>query len=175
MVELLGVNGAIAAQMMMLSLVAVGGAHAVLPDVYRFMVTQNAWVDATTFASLVALAQAAPGPNVLVLTMLGYQVSGVAGAVIAPLAFCIPTSVLCYVIARWEKRSGESPWKKTLKAGLAPLTVGVVAASGCILVAGVGVSPMVVVIAGVTAVLSAIKKWNPLWYIGAGALLSLAL
>lgn len=175
MVEMLGVNGAIAAQMMVLSLVAVGGAHAVLPDVYRFMVTQNGWVDGTTFASLVALSQAAPGPNVLVLTMLGYQVSGVAGAVIAPLAFCVPSSVICYYIARWDKRGGETAWKTRVKAGLAPLTVGVVLASGCILVSGVGVNAMVVVIAAVTAVLSARKKWNPLWYIGAGAVASLAL
>lgn len=172
MVELLGVTGAYAAQMMILSLVAVGGAHAVLPDVYRFLVTQNGWIDGTTFASLVALSQAAPGPNVLVLTMLGYQISGFPGAVAGVVAFCLPSSVMCFFIARWDTRGGETPWKRIIKAGLAPLTVGVVVASGCILVAGVGASVLVVAIAAATAYLSATKKWNPLWYIGAGALLS---
>jgi chromate transporter len=174
--ETLGPTLQLAGHLFVLSFFAVGGAHAVLPDVYRFMVTEHGWVTGAQFGTLVALSQAAPGPNVLVLSLLGYQVSGVLGATLALVAFCIPSGVICYTIARWDRAGGDTPWKRIVKAGLAPLTVGVVIASGTILAQSAGATGAIpILLAGATALLSASKSWHPLWYIAVGALVTVFL
>lgn len=165
-----------AAHLAVLSFFAIGGAHAVLPDVYRYLVADKALVTGATFGSLVALSQAAPGPNVLVLALLGYQIGGAAAAAIATLAFCVPSSIIAYAYARWDKSGGERPWKRIAKTGLAPLTVGVAIASGCILAKSAGSTGVVpMLIAAATAWLSVTRGWHPLWYIAAGAAIGLAL
>ena len=78
----------------LLSFVAFGGATALLPELYRVVVDQRQWMDATTFAHLYAIAQAAPGPNVLVVTLIGWQVAGLAGELTATVAMCLPMSVV---------------------------------------------------------------------------------
>ena len=82
----------------LLSFVAFGGATALLPELYRVVVEQHHWMDATTFAHMYAIAQAAPGPNVLVVTLIGWQVAGLAGALVATLAMCLPMSVVVYLL-----------------------------------------------------------------------------
>ena len=162
---------ALAWKLVKLSLVAVGGAHTVMPDIYRFIVEENAWLQPQEFASLFALGQAAPGPNVLVLAMFGYRISGFLGAVVAPIAFCLPSVVLCYFIARADLRGGDTRWKRTVKNGLVPLTVGVIIAAAGILLKTTGGAWGAVAIAVVTAVLAYRTKLNPLWFIGVGAVI----
>jgi chromate transporter len=159
----------LAAHLALLSIVSVGGAHAMLPDIYRFIVIEHGWLGGQEFATLVALGQAAPGPNVLVTTLLGYQIGGLACAIVAPLAFILPSSLAVYAFAHVDARGGDAPWKTIVKRGLAPLTVGLVIASGVVLAQGAGAGLGGYAVAGIVAVLHAFTRLHPLWLIGAGA------
>src|SRR5574343_373268 len=109
-----------------LAFVAFGGATALLPEMHRVVVEQHHWLDNTTFTLLYAIAQAAPGPNVLVVTLIGWQIAGLAGALSATLAMCLPMSVLIYLlIDRWEGFAGRR-WQQAVSLGVAPLAVGLV-------------------------------------------------
>jgi chromate transporter len=108
----------------LLSFVAFGGATALLPELYRVVVENHRWMDATTFAHLYAIAQAAPGPNVLVVTLIGWQVAGLAGALTATVAMCLPMSVVVYLLfGHWDRFKGAR-WQRAIQLGVAPLAVG---------------------------------------------------
>jgi chromate transporter len=157
----------------LLSVVAFGGATALLPEMHRVVVENHHWLDDATFTHLYAIAQAAPGPNVLVVTLIGWKVAGLGGAFAATLAMCLPMSVLIYLlIDRWEGFSGKR-WQKAISLGVAPLAVGLVF-SGATLIAqagGFGWAAYILVCATVIANLG--TKWHPLWFIGIGAGLGL--
>jgi chromate transporter len=164
-----------AAHLALLSIVSVGGAHAMLPDIYRFVVIEHGWLGGQEFAALVALSQAAPGPNVLVSTLLGYQFGGILAAVVAPLAFILPSSLATFAFAHFDRRGGDAPWKTIVKQGLAPLTVGLVVASGIVLAQGVGAGPAGFAITAAVAVLVAFTRLHPLLLIAAGAVVGFLL
>ena len=166
---------AFAAHLALLSIVSVGGAHAMLPDIYRFVVLEHGWLSGQDFAALVALSQAAPGPNVLVSALLGYQFGGLLAAVAAPVAFIVPSSVATYVFAHFDRRGGDAPWKAIALQGLAPLTVGLVIASGIVLASGVGAGLAGYAIAAIVAAASAFTRIHPLWFIVAAALAGLVM
>jgi chromate transporter len=157
----------------LLSFVAFGGATALLPEMHRVVVEQHQWLDETTFTHLYAIAQAAPGPNVLVVTLIGWKVAGLAGALAATLAMCLPMSVVIYLlIDRWEGFAGTR-WQKAISLGVAPLAVGLVF-SGASLIgqsAGLGLAGAALVL--VTVVLNLKTRIHPLYFIVAGALLGL--
>jgi chromate transporter len=158
-----------AAHLAVLSIVSVGGAHSMLPDIYRFVVIEHGWLSGQEFATLVALSQAAPGPNVLVTTLLGYQFGGLLAAIVAPLAFILPSSLAVYAFAHLHVRGGDAPWKTIAMQGLAPLTVGLIIASGVVLAQGAGAGFVGYVIAGVVAALVTFTRLHPLWFIAVGA------
>ena len=158
-----------AAHLALLSIVSVGGAHAMLPDIYRFVVTEHGWLSGQEFTTLVALSQAAPGPNVLVSTLLGYQFGGLLAAVVAPLAFILPSSLATYAFAHFDRRGGDAPWKAIAMQGLAPLTVGLVIASGFVLAQGAGAGLVGYAITAAVAGLVALTRVHPLLLIAAGA------
>ncbi len=158
-----------AAHLALLSIVSVGGAHAMLPDIYRFVVLEHGWLSGQDFAALVALSQAAPGPNVLVSTLLGYQFGGLLAAVVAPLAFILPSSFATYAFAHFDRRGGDALWKAIALQGLAPLTVGLVIASGIVLAQGIGAGVAGYAITAAVAVGSAFTRAHPLALIAAGA------
>jgi len=166
---------AFAAHLALLSIVSVGGAHAMLPDIYRFVVLEHGWLSGQDFAALVALSQAAPGPNVLVSALLGYQFGGLLAAVAAPVAFIVPSSLATYVFAHFDRRGGDAAWKAIALQGLAPLTVGLVIASGIVLAQGVGAGPAGYGIAAIVAAASAFTRIHPLWFIAAAALAGLVM
>lgn len=158
----------------LLSFVAFGGATALLPEIHRVVVENHQWLDDTTFTHLYAIAQAAPGPNVLVVTLMGWEVAGFFGALAATLAMCLPMSVLIYLlIDRWESFSGKR-WQKAISLGVAPLAVGLVF-SGANLVgvsAGFGSGGWLMVVL-VLAVNLKFRELHPLWLIVAGAVVGL--
>lgn len=155
----------------LLSFVAFGGATALLPEMHRVVVENHHWLDDTTFTHLYAIAQAAPGPNVLVVTLIGWKVAGLAGALAATVAMCLPMSVLIYLlIDRWESFAGKR-WQKAISIGVSPLAVGLIF-SGATLIsqaAQFGWAAWLLVVATVLANLR--FKLHPLWYIGVGAAL----
>lgn len=156
-------------EFVILSFVAFGGATALLPEMHRVVVVQHGWLDDATFTHLYAIAQAAPGPNVLVVTLIGWKVAGLAGALAATLAMCLPMSVLIYLlIDRWESFAGKR-WQKAISLGVAPLAVGLVF-SGATLIAqsaGLGSGGWLLVLT--TAVLTQRSQLHPLWLIAVGA------
>lgn len=158
----------------LLSFVAFGGATALLPEMHRVVVENHHWLDDTTFSHLYAIAQAAPGPNVLVVTLIGWEVAGPAGALATTLAMCLPMSVLIYLlIDRWESFAGKR-WQRAVSLGVAPLAVGLIF-SGATLIAqaaGLGWAGAGLVLA--TVAVSLRSKIHPLWLIAGGALLGLA-
>ena len=153
----------------LLSLVAFGGATALLPEMHRVVVENHHWLNDTTFTHLYAIAQAAPGPNVLVVTLIGWEIAGLAGALATTLAMCLPMSVLIYLlIDRWEGFAGKR-WQKAISLGVAPLAVGLIF-SGATLIAQAaqfGWAAWGVVFATLLANLK--TRWHPLWFIAVGA------
>lgn len=160
-------------QFALLSFVAFGGATALLPELFRVVVENRQWMDATTFSHLYAIAQAAPGPNVLVVTLIGWEIAGLAGALVATLAMCLPMSVVVYLLfGRWERFKGAR-WQRAIQLGVAPLAVGLIFAGAALVgqSAGLGLAGWGLV-AGV-AVFGVKTRYHPLWCIAAGAVLGL--
>ena len=155
----------------LLSCIAFGGATALLPEMHRVVVEQHHWLDDATFTHLYAIAQAAPGPNVLVVTLIGWEIGGLAGALATTLAMCLPMSIAIYLlIDRWESFSGKR-WQQAVSLGVAPLAVGLIFSGASLIArsAGLGWGGAALVVA--TVALSLRTRWHPLWFIGLGALL----
>ena len=158
----------------LLSFVAFGGATAMLPEMHRVVVENHHWLDETTFTHLYAIAQAAPGPNVLVVTLIGWKVAGLAGALAATLAMCLPMSVVIYLlIDRWEGFAGAR-WQKAISLGVAPLAVGLVFSGATLIAQAAGLVWGGALLVLATVVINLRSKLNPLWLIAAGALLGVA-
>lgn len=158
----------------MLSLVAFGGAGAVLPELHRLAVQTHHWMSDATFAHLVAISQAAPGPNAIIVTLIGWHVAGLAGALTATTAMCGPSSLLIFVFIRfWEKIRGTR-WRLIIQTGISPLAIGLVLASGCIITRGADNSWGAYTLTAATVLIVLNYTFNPLWLIGLGALLGLA-
>lgn len=158
----------------LLSLLAFGGGSATLPEMQRMVVEQYHWMSDTTFSQLFAVAQAAPGPNVLVVTLIGLQLAGLPGALAVTAAFCLPSSVVMYGFFGYWERLGDAPWRSAVQLAVAPLAVGLVLASGW-LMASTGSNGMVSwLLTALTIVLVLKVPLNPLWWISGGAALSYA-
>ena len=157
-----------------MSLFAVGGANSAIPEMHRVAVDVHHWLTDKQFADVFAIAQLSPGPNVLIVTLIGYSVAGILGALVATLAMCVPTAVLALIVSRFLTRSSQSRWPSIIQAALVPLSIGLMGASGFILARS---SDQTVVAALVTvgaAVLASVTKLNPLWMLVVGGCLGFA-
>jgi chromate transporter len=157
----------------MLSLIAIGGGIAVLPEMQRIVVDNHGWMSAATFTDLFALAQAAPGPNVLVVSLIGWQVAGLAGAAVTTAAMTVPTSVLTYGIATVWERFRDARWRKAIQRGLAPVTIGLMLAAAYLITRGADHTPAAYALTAFTAAVVLATRLHPLWLIAAGAVLGL--
>lgn len=158
-----------------ISLVAVGGGIAVLPEMHRLVVETHQWMTDAEFARRYALAQAAPGPNVLVVGLLGWHVAGWVGMLVATISMTLPTSLLAFGFAKFRKRMAGKAWLRVIERGLVPVAVGLIAASGLILARGAATGW----VTGALAISSTIFVWqtnySPLWVLATGALMGLAM
>jgi chromate transporter len=161
----------LALRFMVLSLVAIGGVTSVLPEVHRVSVDVHHWVSDAEFTQLFVIARAAPGPNMLLVSLIGWQVAGLPGALVATAAMCLPSCTLSYFVAHaWERFRG-TPWRRAVEAGLAPITVGLVLATGWLVARGAPGGWMAYGIAAVTTALVLFARVNPVWiFLGAGVL-----
>ena len=164
---------ALAALFSELSRLAVGGANALVPEMQRRVADQG-WMGPTEFAALFALAQAAPGPNMLVVTLVGWRVGGLWGALVATFAFVLPPGVLTYIIAGLWERFREAQWRRTVQAGLTPVTVGLVTAAAVLLCRAAVNDGQTLLLVIVTATVLLATRLHPLWLLGAGAVLGAA-
>jgi chromate transporter len=155
-----------------LSLVAVGGANAVLPEMHRQLVELHGWLDDATFSQLYALAQAAPGPNILVASVMGWRIGGWGGMAMATVGMLLPAAVLAWIMAGLVHRLRGAPWLKPAQGGLVPVAVGLLLAAGLVMAEAssqFGLLPLVVV--AVSSVFVWRTNYSPLWVLVGGGVL----
>lgn len=158
----------------LMSFFAVGGANSAIPEMHRVAVEINHWMTDRQFADVFAISQLSPGPNVLIVTLIGYSVAGILGAIAATLAMCGPTAILAYYVSRLLARSSASRWPAIIQAALVPLSIGLMAASALILARASDISWLALLITIVAAALATVTRLNPLWMMAVGGLLGFA-
>jgi chromate transporter len=158
----------------LMSLFAVGGANSAIPEMHRVAVDVNHWLTDKQFTDVYAIAQLSPGPNVLIVTLIGYSVAGLAGALVATIAMCVPTAVLALIVSRFLTRASDARWPAIVQAALVPLSIGLMGASGFILARTSDRTVVAALMTIAAAVLASTTKLNPLWMLVAGGCLGFA-
>jgi chromate transporter len=158
----------------LLSVLAVGGGTAVLPEMQTILAHQFG-IDHTQFVHIYSIGQLAPGPNMLMVLVIGYQIAGLIGAGVVLLSFFLPSSLMCFYMGRLWNRFGENPWRRSIQNALEPISIGLMS-SGVYAVAKASVvSGITLALALVTLYLILRTKMNPVLVIlcsgGFGALL----
>jgi len=118
---------------LLLSLLAIGGAITVIPDMHRVMVEQMGLLTDAQFNASIAIAQASPGPNVLFVAVMGYQAAGLLGAGATLLGIMLPSTTLALVVARWGHARRDWRAVQAFKAGMAPIVIALMFSTGWIL------------------------------------------
>jgi chromate transporter len=168
-----GVLLTLAGHFALMSLLAIGGANAAVPEMQRVAVEVERWMTERQFTDMFAIAQVTPGPNVIIVTLIGYHVAGLAGALVATLAMCGPTCVFAFYVGHAWERFKDAPWRAAIQGGLVPISIGLIAASAFVVAAAVAHNFLAVTITLVTAVVVCTTRLNPLWIFAAAALLGL--
>jgi chromate transporter len=164
----------LAAHFAVLSLFAIGGANAAIPEMHRLAVDVMHWMSDRQFADMFAMAQISPGPNVIIVTLIGYHVAGFAGALVTTAAMTGPTCTLAFLVTRvWDRFKGAH-WRKAIQAGLVPVSLGLMAASAFVIARAADQSWVAVAITAVTATVAYFTRLNPLWAFGVAAAIGLA-
>jgi chromate transporter len=159
----------IALRFLILSLIAVGGVTTIIPEVHRIVVDVHHWVSDAEFTQLFVIARAAPGPNMLLVTLIGWKVGGLPGALVATAAMCLPSCTLSYFAVRVWQRFRGARWREAVEAGLAPITIGLVLATGWLVARGAQAGWMAYAVTAASAVLVLFTRVHPLWLLtGAG-------
>jgi chromate transporter len=149
-----------------LAVIAVGGTNTILPEMHHEVVAEEHWVTDEQFGACFAIAQAAPGPGTLIVTLIGYRAAGLLGAVAATLAMIVPPLTLTCLLTRiWEK-ARDSKWRMAIEHGLAPITVGLVFASGVVIMRTTDHGVAAYAATAVATLLFAATRINPLIVIG---------
>lgn len=147
-----------------LSLMAVGGGTAVLPEM-QTLLTQQFDINHTQFVHIYSIGQVAPGPNMLMVLIIGFKVAGILGAGAVLLAFFVPSSVLCFYMGRIWNHFSNNPWRRAVQNALEPISIGLMA-SGVYAVAKASiVNPATLVLALVALYLILRTKINPVFVI----------
>jgi chromate transporter len=154
---------------LVLSLLAIGGAIVVAPEMHRLMVGQMQVLTDAQFNASIAIGQAAPGPNVLFVAVLGYQAAGLMGAALTLAGIMLPSTLLAVGATRWVHARQDRLAIRAFKAGVAPITIALLAATGWILTAQHPTTP-VIVLTSVTALIAWRTRIHVLWLIAAGAI-----
>ena len=161
----------LAATFALLSFISIGGANAVLPEMHRQAVDVHHWMTSARFTDLFAIAQAAPGPNILIVTLIGWDVAGLAGALAATIAMIVPTSVVAYHVGKIWDRFREARWRIAIQAGVTPVTIGLVGGSAYVLSRAADTGPATVILTLGTAVILTTTRLHPLLLIALGGVL----
>ena len=158
---------------MILSLLAVGGAITTAPDMHRFVVDEHHWISDAQFSASIAIAQAAPGPNVLFVAVVGWNVAGPLGALATMSGTLLPSTALTLFATRWGSRRREARGVRAFTTGLTPLTIGLLVATGWVLAkpyVGQGQHPLgAVLVIAVSVLLMMRTRVSPMWIVGFGA------
>lgn len=154
---------------------SIGGASALIPEFYRQIVTVRGWMSGADFAHMVALAQVAPGPNMMFVSLIGWRVAGVPGMLVSTVAIVGPPSVIAFAVGRVLNRLKDAAWLSAVKGALAPIVVGLMMASGLVTAQAANYADFLWVLTAVAAAFMYVLRRNPLWVIAGGALAGIAL
>ncbi|HEY0424755.1 MAG TPA: chromate transporter [Rhodopila sp.] len=152
-----------------LSLLSFGGANAVIPEMQRQVVDVHHWMNAREFAALYALAQAAPGPNMMVVSLVGWRVAGFWGALVTTGAVAVPSSVLTLLVSGLWLRFKDANWRKAVQAGLQPVTAGLIMSSAVLLIETTAVDLTAIAVTAVSAALFIFTKLHPMLILATAA------
>jgi chromate transporter len=154
-----------------LSLVSIGGIQAIISEVYREVVQVRGWMSAADLADMVALAQAAPGPNGLVVALIGWRVAGAPGFFVAAVAVALPPAVMAFTFSRVRRRLATARWLRAAQSGLVPIVIGLMLAGGLVSARAADDTWLKVALTVVVALVVWRTPWNPLWWLAVGALI----
>ena len=152
-------------------MIAFGGVNALLPELLNLAVNQEQWIDLQTFSDYFAIAQAAPGPNFMTVTLLGWHIYGIIGALVATFAIVWPSSILIFFLQRFILGIKDPVKKKSIQYAAAALAIGLVLSSAWEIALQInhGVAAYLLTIA--TIGLTLFTRWHPLYLIAIGAVL----
>jgi chromate transporter len=158
-----------------LSIAAIGGATGIYAPLQHQVVEVRQWLTPREFLDLFAIARVTPGPSSLLATLIGWKLAGFIGAVVATLALYLPSSALCYAVARtWDRYRGKG-WHTALEHGLAPVGAGLVFA-GVVAILRLGDAGTLSL--GIVVAAAALLLWrprlHPFFLLAGGAALVLA-
>jgi chromate transporter len=158
---------------MLLSLLAVGGAITTASDMHRYLVVEHGWIGDAQFSASIAIAQAAPGPNVLFVAVLGWNAAGPLGALATMTGTLLPSTLLTLTATRWAAQRRDSRGVRAFTTGMAPVTLGLLLATGWVLaepfVRDPGHRPWALALVGVTLLVMTRTKLSPMWLVALGA------
>jgi chromate transporter len=153
----------------MLSLLAIGGAITTAPDMQRYVVGERGWLSDAQFTSSVAIAQAAPGPNVLFVAVVGWNIAGLAGVAATLAGSLLPSATLALAANRLGDTRRDSRGMRAFSAGMAPLTLGLLLATGWILTEPVRHSLGAMLLLPFTVLMLLKTRLGPIWLVAVGA------
>jgi chromate transporter len=154
---------------MLLSVLAIGGAITTTPEMSRWVVGERGWLTDAQFTASVALAQAAPGPNLLFVAVIGWNVAGLAGVAATMIGSLLPSTTLALLATRWGKQHQDKLAVRAFKAGMAPLTIGMLLATGWVLTEPLRGHWATAGLVAVAVVFILYTRLSPLWPIAIGA------
>lgn len=157
-----------------LSLLAFGGGNTILPEMQRQVVDVHHWMSAREFSSLFALAQAAPGPNLMIVTLIGWHVAGWSGMLVTSIAKFGPSSIVTILALHAWERFKDRPWRRVAQLALPPVTAGLVAASAALITLASDSRWILWLITAAVATLAVRTRMHPLWLLLAGSLVGLS-
>jgi chromate transporter len=153
---------------MLLSLISVAGMPSVLPELQRYVVDVKGWISPEEFIQIFAVGQAAPGPNILIASLIGWKVAGLGGALLALAAMCGPAAVLAWWVAEAWERFKDKPWRIAAQRAMSPVVVALILSGGFILATPGAPDWRLWLIAAASAAGMLASKVNPLWFLAAG-------
>jgi chromate transporter len=169
-----GVLAELARTFATLSLVSIGGVNMLLPEIRRQVVDVHGWMTDAAFASTFAIANAAPGPNIIVVSLIGWQVAGWCGLVVATLAIMIPSCTLAFFAARVLSRWSGNKAVAVIKGAWVPLGLGLMLASGVSMMRTIDRDGLTVAVSLATAAFVVLSRRNPLWALAVGTCVNIA-
>lgn len=152
----------------LLSLISVGGMPSVMPELQRIVVDVTGWLTPGEFLQVFAVGQAAPGPNILIASLIGWKVAGIPGALVALAAICGPAAVIAWYVSELWERFKDSAWRRAIQRAIAPVVVALILSSGYVIATPGAPDWRLWLIAAASAAGTMASRLNPLWLLAGG-------
>ena len=165
--------GQLARTFSMISLIAIGGMNAVLPALRHEVVDVLHWMDNEKFMQLFAVTQITPGPNVVIVSLVGWEIAGLSGLLVATLSMLLPACLLAFFVGRIANRVAGTPGFRLAQDALVPVAIGLILAGGLDLAQAAYRGWMTPLLVGANVAFLLFTKYNPVWALMASALIAL--